>query len=165
MCLIWVIGQWYQIGKSVKETWLTNWEKSRLGLRWRLPPWHTFANLILNSCSNYRFWLTIFKSIHLEVKQLWCKFQAHCLTLTRRMRVKCENIFCVSLWQITSHKGTPPCHNDTPLKSIEKSEATMTQATKHFHAKDSVRLAEMHLWWFYFDFCSLWSSIRNNTLF
>ncbi len=52
-----------------------------------------------------------------------------------RTRVKCENIFCVSLWQIMSHNDTPPCHNDTHLKSIENSEATVTQPTKNFHTK------------------------------
>ncbi len=52
-----------------------------------------------------------------------------------RTRVKGENIFCVSLWQIMSHNGTPPCHDDTHLKSIEDSEATITQSAKHFHTK------------------------------
>ncbi len=60
-----------------------------------------------------------------------------------RTIVKCGNIFCVSLWQITSHNGTPPCHDNAHLKSIENSDATMTQLAKHFHAKDSVFLAEM----------------------
>ncbi len=74
-----------------------------------------------------------FYSIDLKVKQLWCKFQAHCST--SRTRVKCENIFCVSLWQIMSHNDTPSCHNDTHSKSIENSEATMTQPRKNFHTK------------------------------
>ncbi len=82
-----------------------------------------------------------------------------------RTRVKCENIFWLSLWQIRSHNGTPFCHNDTHLKSIENSEATMTQPAKNFHAKNSVFLAVMPLLWFYFDFYSLWSSMGNNTLF
>ncbi len=60
------------------------------------------------------------------------------------MKVKCENIFCVSLRQITSHNGTP-CPDDTNLKNIENNEATMTQPAKNFRAKDSVFLAEMHL--------------------
>ncbi len=41
----------------------------------------------------------------------------------------------------------------------------MTQLAKHFHAKDSVFLVEMHLLWFYLDFCSLRSSVGSNTLF
>ncbi len=64
-----------------------------------------------------------------------------------------------------SHNGIPPCHDNAYLKSIENSGATMTQPAKNFHAKDSVFLREMHLLWFYFDFCSLWSSTGNNTLF
>ncbi len=52
-----------------------------------------------------------------------------------RMRVTCENIFCASWWQITSHNDTPSCHDDTHLKSIENSEAAMTQPAKKFHTK------------------------------
>ncbi len=52
-----------------------------------------------------------------------------------RTRVKCENIFCVSLWQITSHNGTPRCHDGTRLKSVENSESAMTQSATNFHAK------------------------------
>ncbi len=100
-----------------------------------------------------------FKSVDLEVKQRWCK--GALLNSDSRTRVKCENIFCVSLWQITSHNGTHACHNDKHLKIIEDSEATMTQPAKNFHAKDSVFLAEMHLLRFYFDFYSLWSFISH----
>ncbi len=52
-----------------------------------------------------------------------------------RTRVKCENIFCESRWQIKSHNDTHSCHDDTHLKSIENSEATMTQSAKNFHTK------------------------------
>ncbi len=52
-----------------------------------------------------------------------------------RTRVKCENIFCVLWWQITSHNDTPSCHEDTHLKSIENSEATITQSAKNYHTK------------------------------
>ncbi len=45
-----------------------------------------------------------------------------------RKGVKCENIFCVSWWQIMSH-------DDTHLKSIENSEATLTQPAKNFQTK------------------------------
>ncbi len=51
-----------------------------------------------------------------------------------RTRVKCENIFCVSLWQITSHNAHPVA-TMTHLKSIENSNATMTQPAKNFNAK------------------------------
>ncbi len=68
------------------------------------------------------------KSIDLEVKQLWCKFQAHCLTLTLEWERNMKTFF-VSWWQITSH------NDDTHLKSIKNSEATMTQLAKNFHTK------------------------------
>ncbi len=57
------------------------------------------------------------------------------LNCDNRSRVKCENIFCVLWWQITSHNDTPSCHDDRHLKSIENSEATLTQPVKNFQAK------------------------------
>ncbi len=50
-------------------------------------------------------------------------------------RVKCENIFYVSWWQIRNQNDTPSCHNDTHLKSLESSKATMIQPAKNFQTK------------------------------
>ncbi len=89
-----------------------------------------------NVCSKYRFQLIFFFLIDRCGSQAaLMQVSSTLLNSDSRRRVKCENIFCAAWWQITSHNDTASCYEDTHLKSIENSEASMTQPAKNFQTK------------------------------
>ncbi len=143
----------------VEVIWIFFSTKVRLATMTHLHIWYG------NCCSHYRFCLIFLKKlIDLEVKQLWCKFQAHCLTLTPGREWNVKHFLCHGgkLRATMTHPLATKTHIWKTLKTVRP---PWHNRQKIFTQKDFVLLTEMWLFLFCFNFHSLWSSIENNTLF
>ncbi len=89
-------------------------------------------------------WL-FFKSIDLEVKQIWCKFQAHCLTLTLEREWNVKTFFvchCAKSQATMTHPLTTMTHIWKALKTVR---LLWHNWQKIFKQKDCVLLTDVRL--------------------
>ncbi len=82
----------------------------KVDIKWNIRGCHHDTLLHIwycNSCSNNRFWLIFLLIDRSRSQAALMQVSSTLLNSDLRTRVKCENTFCLSWWQITSHNDTP----------------------------------------------------------